>query len=142
MSTETAARYLSLDSGTLYDVASRGNIAPVAVHLDVERWRKSDLDALISRLPKKAPAGSSVKRRVIALDTESVAQIVAGLINSQTLRERPSAPPLVSIKAAGQMLGLSRTTLHRMIVSGQLQPCRIGSRTLIPETEIQRLLHG
>ena len=39
-----------------------------------------------------------------------------------------SAPPplLVNVRQACQMLGLGRTSIHHLIVSGQLKPVRIG----------------
>lgn len=37
------------------------------------------------------------------------------------------APLLVTVKQAGQMLGLGRTSIHHLVRSGQLKPVRIGA---------------
>jgi excisionase family DNA binding protein len=45
-----------------------------------------------------------------------------------TIRPPTLAPPmLVTVKQACQMLGLGRTSIHHLVVSGQLKPVRIGS---------------
>ena len=36
------------------------------------------------------------------------------------------APLLVNVRQACQMLGLGRTSIHHLVVSGQLKPVRIG----------------
>ena len=36
-------------------------------------------------------------------------------------------PLLVTVKQACQMLGLGRTSLHHLVVNGELKPIRIGS---------------
>jgi len=43
-------------------------------------------------------------------------------------------------EAAGQ-LSISRSTLYGLISAGQLRRVKIGRRTLIPATEIDRLLN-
>jgi predicted DNA-binding transcriptional regulator AlpA len=43
-----------------------------------------------------------------------------------TIRPPTLAPPLlVNVKQACQMLGLGRTSIHHLVVSGQLKPVRI-----------------
>ena len=50
------------------------------------------------------------------------------VITEQRPARPPSAPPLlVTIKQACQMLGLGRTSIHYLMVSGELKPIRIGS---------------
>lgn len=47
--------------------------------------------------------------------------------DASTIRPPSLAPPLlVTVKQACQMLGLGRTSIHHLIVSGQLKPVRIG----------------
>jgi excisionase family DNA binding protein len=45
-----------------------------------------------------------------------------------------------SIKDAGKLLGLSRTTIYRLIGEGQLETVRIGNRTLIKSASIRSLV--
>lgn len=48
-----------------------------------------------------------------------------------------STPPtVVSIKEAGRILGLGRSTIYGLISDGALEVRRIGSRTLIPMAAI------
>ena len=37
-------------------------------------------------------------------------------------------------------LGIGRTLLYDLIKQGKLRPIKLGSRTLIPESELQRLV--
>jgi excisionase family DNA binding protein len=46
----------------------------------------------------------------------------------------------LSIKDIAQLLGLSRTTIYRLIGDGQLETVKIGNRTLIRMTSIRSLL--
>lgn len=48
-------------------------------------------------------------------------------------------PLLLSMKAAGQMLGLSRSTLYRLGRSGQLVVKQIGCRTLVDAASARAL---
>lgn len=44
-----------------------------------------------------------------------------------------------TLTEAGLRLNVSRSTLYRLINSGQLRIVKIGDRTLVPETELQSL---
>jgi excisionase family DNA binding protein len=47
--------------------------------------------------------------------------------DASAIRPPTLAPPLlVNVKQACQMLGLGRTSIHRLVVSGRLKPVRIG----------------
>lgn len=47
-----------------------------------------------------------------------------------------------SVKEFCQLVGLGRATTYRRIKDGSLQVRRIGGRTLIPASEVARLLSG
>ena len=50
-------------------------------------------------------------------------------------------PPLAStIPTACSRLGIGRTLIYDLIKQGRLRPIKLGSRTLIPETELHRLI--
>lgn len=49
-------------------------------------------------------------------------------------------PLLVSQEEVAHRLGVSRTTVWRLVKSGELDPVRIGSRTLISNSSIDRYL--
>lgn len=42
----------------------------------------------------------------------------------------------------GKVIGISRTSIYAMIKRGELQTIKIAGRTLIPASEVQRLLSG
>jgi excisionase family DNA binding protein len=50
------------------------------------------------------------------------------------------APQAFSIKNTLHILGISRTLLWKSISSGHIKVVRLGRRTLIPTSEIKRLL--
>jgi excisionase family DNA binding protein len=45
-----------------------------------------------------------------------------------------------SVPDAGRMVGLSRTTMWRLIASGELKTFKIGGRTLIAREDFQALV--
>ncbi len=49
--------------------------------------------------------------------------------------------PLAStIPETCRRLGIGRTLVYDLIRQGKLRPIKLGTRTLIPETELQRLI--
>jgi excisionase family DNA binding protein len=51
-----------------------------------------------------------------------------------------AVPPLLhTVESAAGRLSLSVSSIWRLIRSGELHPVRIRGRTLVPETELQRL---
>lgn len=52
----------------------------------------------------------------------------------------PYAPLAHRIPDACRRLGVGRSSLYELIKSGELRSIKIGSRTLIPETDIQKLI--
>ena len=58
-------------------------------------------------------------------------------------REAPQvapAPLLLSIKDATSRLGIGQTKLYSLIAAGQIKRVKIGDRSLIPDSEIQRYI--
>lgn len=51
-----------------------------------------------------------------------------------------SAPLAHRIPDACQRIGIGRSSLYELIKSGDLKTVRIAGRTLIPESELQRLV--
>jgi excisionase family DNA binding protein len=50
-------------------------------------------------------------------------------------------PPLAStIQTACSRLGIGRTLIYDLLKQGKLKSIKLGSRTLIPESELQRLI--
>jgi len=141
MKLETASQYLSLDSQTFQLLANRNSVFPVIIEDDETRWRKVDLDKLIRRLPHettyKSP-GPSV--RVLRLD-ESSLETLATSISGKLKTEKPgNASRLVSIRETADLMGVGRSTIYRLIESGELTKLKIGRRTLIERDSIDQLL--
>jgi hypothetical protein len=55
MDVHAAAAYLAISEGSFRKLAARSGIQPVDLGLSVMRWRRSDLDRLIEKLPHREP---------------------------------------------------------------------------------------
>lgn len=51
-------------------------------------------------------------------------------------------PEYLTIPAAVARFGLSRSSLYRMFVAGDVHPVKIGSRTMIPAHELRALFEA
>lgn len=47
-----------------------------------------------------------------------------------------------NVSEAARIIGIGRTTMHKMLNQGRVRPIKIGARTIIPKSEIDRLLNG
>lgn len=50
----------------------------------------------------------------------------------------PARAPLLSVKAAAELLGVSDSTVRRLVRSGELRPLRIGVQLRFPQEELER----
>lgn len=143
MSTETAARYLSVSEDDLFELATMHSINLAEIGDGVERWRRVDLDRLIRKLPVvDVPQSKARAPRLMRLDAnqiETIAEIVAQKLSNASARP---APRLVSINEACALLGLGRSSVYRLIGDGQLEYAKIGRRTLVRVESIQALTEG
>lgn len=67
-------------------------------------------------------------------------QFVMGMATSIGLHRDFPNPELLSLAEVGHRLGISRTTLWRLINSGELDTVHIGARVLIPHASFKRFL--
>lgn len=51
-----------------------------------------------------------------------------------------TAPLAHSVTAACERLGVGKTTIYELIAAGELRPFKIGRKTLIPESDLLRLI--
>ena len=88
-----------------------------------------------------------LRRRLIdmAEECDNRARAAANLTDEP--RSSPLPPPqetiealTLSIKDAGRLLGLGRSTIYRLIGDRQLETVKIGNRTLIKTGSIRRLV--
>lgn len=54
--------------------------------------------------------------------------------------ETTSAPLVHRIPQACARIGIGRTALYQLLRDGELRAVKLGGRTLIPESELQRLV--
>jgi excisionase family DNA binding protein len=55
--------------------------------------------------------------------------------------QHPNEPPLAhQIPAACHRVGLGRTTMYELIKQGRIRTIKVGTRTLVPESELQRFI--
>lgn len=76
----TAAAYLALGRASLRRLLAREGVAPVRLGLRLRRWRRSDLDQLLERLPVLGVAGDSCASRDLGVSSalERVERRVGG----------------------------------------------------------------
>ena len=56
------------------------------------------------------------------------------------MQEHLSKPLANQINDVCRRLGIGRTLVYDLIKQGRLRPIKLGTRTLIPESELQRLI--
>jgi excisionase family DNA binding protein len=52
----------------------------------------------------------------------------------------PAQPLAHSVPDAARLLGIGRTKLYELIDTGELRTIRLGSRRLVPDSELQRIV--
>ncbi|MBX7540326.1 helix-turn-helix domain-containing protein [Qipengyuania sp. GH29] len=143
MSTEIAARYLSVDEQTLLRLADQFNNPAIEIEGLSIRWRKQDLDRLIKKLPLVSPSvGEGDRPRLLKLDSSQLNEIAEQVARRIERAQPNTTAKLLSINDACAILGLGRTSVYRMIKDGALQARRIGRRTLILREELEAILDG
>lgn len=124
-------------------IASSFDLPCVQIDGQSALWRKQDLDRVIKKLPNASARHLSVpERRIVRLDPsqiEAIADAVAMRVDRIGTR---SESRLVSISDATAILGVGRSTIYKLINEGALQTKRIGRRTLVPRSELERMLAG
>jgi excisionase family DNA binding protein len=139
---QDAGRYLALDIAIFRMVAREHGINPIRVTDSEFRWKKRDLDGLVVKLPQErdywaaSDFGSSVRLNNQTVDAiaKAVRAEIAANANMQ------SEARLVSISDALHLLGVGRSTVYRLLEDGTLTKKKVGRRTLITRTSIERLL--
>ena len=136
-----ASRYLSVDEGIFSDIAVRWDVSPVEIGTETRRWRKTDLDKLIKRLPADTIwRGRQGKPRNLEIDKAVIEKLAAAVARRLENHKPARRPALVSISDATNLLGVGRSTVYRLIENGGLNSRKIGRRTLIPMADIDRIL--
>jgi excisionase family DNA binding protein len=140
LGTVLAARYLSLDEHSFGIVAAKAGVRPVDLGLPLIRWRRSELDRLVAKLPNSTSDETAPR----ATDPDQAEILVQRIVQGVASRmaAHPSKPPAqaLSLKDAAKTIGISRATLYRMVNDGRLPTVRIGSRVLVKRADIEALL--
>lgn len=141
---QDASRYLGLDVAIFKMVAREHDVYPAKITDKEFRWKKRDLDRLVVKLPNDSDYwaasdfGSSVRlnnQTVYAIAKAVRAEIaVSGNVQSEAR--------LVSINDAQHLLGVGRSMVYRLLEDGTLTKKKVGRRTLITRTSIERLLEN
>jgi excisionase family DNA binding protein len=66
MDEATAAAYLQLSRRSLRRLLARERLGPLQLGLRLRRWRRTDLDALLERLPLLGSAGDQAAEAALA----------------------------------------------------------------------------
>ena len=138
MSPEMAARYLSLDVAGFRDVAQTGGLAPAELGLELERWRKADLDCFVAQLAlRRARPRPPVER-----PPPEIRNPVEKALAEPPSVSLSSSRQAMSIKDAAAAIGLGRSTLYKLISQGRLQKIKVGGRTLVRSEDLISLIGG
>jgi excisionase family DNA binding protein len=68
-----------------------------------------------------------------------VETIQANVTGKKAAADPRDAPKARRIPEACRVLGISRSTVYRLAAQGRIRLVHVGSRTLVPETEVDRL---
>jgi excisionase family DNA binding protein len=142
---DQACRYLSIELQGFGALMDRSRILPVDLGDGQPRWRRFDLDSLLKRLPVLPQSTPASGTATITLDRKTIDEIVSAIrtsLPSSDALDTPRTGGVASIKGAIKQLGLSRTTLYKMIADGTLEVRKIGKRTLVLQDSIDRLISG
>lgn len=139
MPLEMASRYLSLDENSFRLVTARAQVGTIDLGLNLERWRKRDLDRLLNNAPIKITERPSKEPPPQPVLTQELLVQLIQKVQRMSPRVEPDA---IGIQDAVRMTGLGRTTIYKLIGKGRISPVRVGGRTLIKRTDIQRLLQA
>jgi excisionase family DNA binding protein len=141
MSLAMAAGYLSIDENSFQKIARANDLRPVDLGLELERWRRSDLDRLIAKLPGVERGMGMPAQQAATPSQASLSETDLDRIATR-LQARPGAalPQACNIRQAAEALGIGRSTVYRLINDGKLTPKRIAGRVVIRRSEIDRLL--
>jgi predicted DNA-binding transcriptional regulator AlpA len=78
----------------------------------------------------------------VTLDKAQVDAIANAVATRLERASGKTQPKLVSIKDAGTILGVGRSSVNRMMEDGRLESRQIGSRSLIQMASIEAILEG
>jgi len=139
LTTELAARYLSIDENTFAMLAETSNLEPVDLGVSLIRWRRSELDRLVAKLPAVVWAPETRASNAKELDQASIERIVQGVASRVVGIERPEPRLMMSMKETAKTLGISHSTLYKLVSAGRLQTHRLGGRTLVRRADVEAL---
>lgn len=143
MTTEMAARYISIGEEHFLQIASTFDLPCVQIDGQSARWRKQDLDRVIKKLPTASARHlPDPERRIVRLDPSQIEAIADAVAKRIAHVGTQSESKLVSISDATAILGVGRSTIYKLINEGALQTKRIGRRTLVPRSDLNQMLSG
>jgi excisionase family DNA binding protein len=136
-----AAGYLSVDENSFQKIARANDLRPVDLGLELERWRRSDLDRVISKLPSVEHGMRMAAQQAAAPSHASISEADLDRIATRLqARTGPNLPQACTIRQTAEALGIGRSTVYRLINEGKLTPKRIAGRVVIRRSEIDQFL--
>lgn len=139
MSAALAARYLSMDELSFQRFTQRAKLTAVDLGEPLLRWRRADLDQAIKRLPTLMQPQPSLPP-TLQLDKQAIDAIVEAITTRLAGQRAAVEHRLCSIREATALLGLSRSTIYRLISEGELAMHKIGGRTLIRKADLDAMM--
>lgn len=147
MSTALAARYLSMDENSFVQVTRRAGVRPVDLGLAMVRWRRGELDRLVNDLPATSGLSGALDPVPDAERAATIAKRVVDELASRASALTPlsyHSPPreALGIKEAAAAIGVSRSTIYRLINDRALPTKKIAGRVLLRRSDLEALLRG
>ena len=145
MATAMAARYLSLDENSFALVTQRAGVRPVDLGLAMVRWRRSELDRFVNNLPGTAGLSKIDCHAPDPGHTEVIVSRVVDELARRSLFGNPvnsqsTTREALGIKEVAHSIGVSRSTVYKLINEGRLPTTKIGGRVLVLRSDLEALL--
>ena len=145
MGTELAARYLSMDENSFALMMRREGVRPVELGLSMIRWRRTELDRLVADLPSASamPAGDVTSEdpdRTVFIAKRIAEELARRTIIGERGGKHNSNAESFNIAEAAEIIGISKSTIYKLMAEGKLETLRIGGRRLVRREAIQALL--
>ena len=146
-------RHYGADGSLLYVGVSLSTVQRLSQHRDGSGWfteikrievedfltrqeaLRAETRAIIEEDPKY-----NIRKKVIKKHTQTTAE--ATLDETKSSLNSDNAPLVYSINNTCKMLSISRSTIYILASQGKLRLIKVGGRTLVPASEISRLLDG
>ena len=135
----TAATYLSVDSDAFNELVAKHGIQPVEPAPGEVRWKRGDLDKIVSRLPVVPTPPCGWRRLIVELNDETISRIAAAISRRADDEAGHAHEEFMSVRRTAAHLSVAISSVYRMMGDGRLESVLAGGRRLIRRRSIDAL---